>query len=129
MVEETAPVSEISTTFKWTYAVHHIVDHALLARVEGLRESLARLGIYQESRGNKLPLLFDVSTAAEVANMADGAVRSMLQAVGFGAVAHPDNHTYFSKRRVGETHASPNHPTARTILACPWVSPTLRKLE
>ena len=99
MVEETSaePIfSNISTTFKWTYSVHHIVDHALLRDVPGLRASLARLGIYEESRGNKIPLLRDVATVAEVNTMLDSVIRTILAVAGFGFVAHPDNHSRFS---------------------------------
>lgn len=96
MTEESAPLSNISTTYKWTYAVHHIVDHALLISVNGLREALARNGIFEESRGNKAPLFSNLQTQAEVIGMQSNAVRAMLDSVNFGRVAHPDNHTFFS---------------------------------
>lgn len=53
MVEETSPEAiffNLSTAFKWTYSIHHIVDHALIRDVAGLRASLGRLGIFEESR-------------------------------------------------------------------------------
>ena len=83
MTEESAPLSNISTTYKWTYAVHHIVDHTLLVNVEGLRAALARNGIFEESRGNKVALLAD-PVSVGILNAMPQSVRDVLDRNGRG---------------------------------------------
>ena len=87
MTEETGPANIGNGKTSWLFAIHHIIPHEIFG-IDGARESFARLGIFEESRGNKVALLTDPMSVI-IINAMPQSVRDVLDRNGFGFDVHP----------------------------------------